>query len=376
MPMSGHNASWPLVLAVMALSIMAASPLRAQDAKPFDHRGLAQRALERHIVPGYDRLATAATEFSDAANAVCDRRTATERRRVDKAFGDLVMAWGRIEHIRFGPITESRRLERILYWPDRRGLGLRQVERALQTHDPSVLDSLQLAGKSVALQGLTAAEQILFGNGKEALLSRSPEVEFRCSYLRAVAANLARIASEVVAAWREADGYRQIWLSPGEGNPAFLKPSETTLALAKAFGEGLERVRDERIAAPLGLGKQRTRLPAVFAKSGRTIALIAANVAGTQELFNEGGLGDAILATSLSQPALDISASVDLIRRELATARQQVSSVSNDKAFPSESFASPLIATGFPLKNARAQADELLSLTAGLTLGFNASDGD
>jgi hypothetical protein len=35
-----------------------------------------------------------------------------------------------------------------------------------------------------------------------------------------------------------------------------------------------------------------------------------------------------------------------------------------------------MIAMGYPLKNARVIAGELLSLTAGLTLGFNASDGD
>ena len=51
-----------------------------------------------------------------------------------------------------------------------------------------------------------------------------------------------------------ADGYARHWLNPGEGNPHFLKRSETTLALAKALDNGLERVRDEWIAAPLGLG--------------------------------------------------------------------------------------------------------------------------
>jgi hypothetical protein len=36
----------------------------------------------------------------------------------------------------------------------------------------------------------------------------------------------------------------------------------------------------------------------------------------------------------------------------------------------------PFVAVGFPLKNARQQLTALLGLTAGVSMGFNASDGD
>lgn len=365
-------------LALLAvLCLLPLRPIRAEGGKPFDHQGLAQRALERHIRPGYDRFATTAADFSAAVTAFCEARKPAGRRRLDDAFGALVRAWGRIEHIRFGPITEDRRLERVLLWPDRRGLGQRQVERAIRKRDQSVLDSNQLAAKSVALQGLLAAELVLYGGDRAQLTSRSEEGAFRCSYARAIAANLAQIGSELRAAWQKPEGFSHLWLTPGPDNPLFLEPRETTMALAKAFGEGLERVRDERIGGPIGFNPQRVRTPAVLTRSRRTMTLITANVVGLQNLFNEGGIGDAILATGMTHPSIGIAANVDLVRRELATARKEVSSVGRGpEIFQADSSVQRLIASGFPLKNAAFQTAALLSVTAGLTLGFNASDGD
>jgi hypothetical protein len=46
------------------------------------------------------------------------------------------------------------------------------------------------------------------------------------------------------------------------------------------------------------------------------------------------------------------------------------------KPFDDPDITVRLISMGFPLKNARAQLTTLMAATAGLTLGFNSSDGD
>src|SRR5690606_25449867 len=84
-------------------------------------------------------------------------------------FAALVGAWSQAEIIQFGPITEDNRSERILFWPDRKSIGLKQVQAAIADHDESATDPDRISGKSVAMQGLGALDFILFGTGSDDL---------------------------------------------------------------------------------------------------------------------------------------------------------------------------------------------------------------
>jgi predicted lipoprotein len=95
---------------------------------------------------------------------------------VKDAFAAAVVAWSNVEILRFGPITENRRFERLFHWPDPKGLGQRQIEAALKSRDEAVTQPDELAGKSVALQGLPALEYLLYGNGAE-ILAGAPAVD-------------------------------------------------------------------------------------------------------------------------------------------------------------------------------------------------------
>jgi|GEM_PF-99268 len=359
-------------LAVLFAVAVHGAPAAADDTALFDHAALARRAYERHIAPGYAALANAAGELSQSMGRACAEGTSAQRKSVDAAFDGFVAAWGRIEHIVFGPVTTDNRRERILFWPDRRGLGARQVARALGQRDAAVLDAQTLAGKSVALQGLGALELVLFGEGaKEADADARAH---RCRYGAAIAANLAAITEAIRADWSRPDGFSRYWLDPGSGNPLYLKPAETTLALAKSFDQGLERVRDERLGGPLGLGPQRIKTPAVLTSSRRTMRLVRANIEGLLGLFSEGGLKDAIILAGGARTGA-VTAKAELIANELRTARGIAEEViASSQPFEGET-ARRLIAIGYPLKNARVLTGELLTQTAGLTFGFNASDG-
>jgi predicted lipoprotein len=359
----------------LAIVLQPAAPVAA-ETPTFDHAGLARRALERYILPGYTRLADAAKSLSHAMDRYCAEGAGPQRQAVNQAFDAFVAAWGRIGHVRFGPVTTDNRWERILFWPDRRGLGARQVTKALGSRDPSVLDPKALASKSVALQGLGALEIALFGS--EADLASDPESRaHRCRFASAVAANLAAITRTLADEWTRPDGYARDWLAPGPGNPAFLNPSETTMALAKSFGQGLERTRDERLGVPLGLTAQKSKTPPVLQASGRTLRLVRAEIDGLFDLYTEGGMLDAILATKIQGQEEHISGNAKVVTNELKTARGVADELVDVRdPFTTDASRRRMIAMGFPLKNARVIAGELLSLTAGLTLGFNASDGD
>lgn len=364
--------------AILGVALVASTVQASgfETSKPFDHAGLARQALEKHVVPGYEKLASAATGLSQAIDRHCAQPSRTLPKYVTKAFDDFVVAWGRVEHINFGPITKENRKEKLLFFPDRRGLGARQVTRSLQTRDPDVTDVNKLASKSVALQGLGALEIVLFRDAGSK--PETPEAQkHRCQFARAISGNLANRTQQMRDEWKLEDGFRHHFLNPGPGNPLFFKPSEVTQVLAKSLDQGLERIREERIAGPLGLGKQRRRLAAVLERSGRTFRLTVANLEGLRDLYTAGGMQNAILATDRAKGVASLPASSRLVLNELNTAHKIAKKVVGvSKPFDDPGIPSQLIAMGFPLKNARGQLTVLMAATAGLTLGFNSSDGD
>ena len=366
------------MVAALLLALTACVPTWASavEPRPFDHAGLARQVLERHIVPGYARLTEAAKKLSRTLDRDCERPFGKPPKPVDASVRNLVDAWGRIEHINFGPVTDDNRLERILFFPDRRGLGARQVARALETREAAVTDAATLAGRSVALQGLGALDIVLYGSGRSD--SETPEQRaHRCAYARAIAANLATLAQAILDAWSAPDGYRQHWLNAGPGDSVFVKPSETTLALAKALNQGLERVRDERLGAALGLGKQRRKMPAVLDKGGLSLALIKADLDGMLDMYEGGGMHAAIAPPDMKDDSDGIGTKAKLVASEMKTARDEVAGVVRiPSPFESAASSGRLISAGFPLKNARELVHGLLTTRANLSLGFNSSDGD
>ena len=159
-------------------------------------------------------------------------------------------AWSYAEIIRFGPVTEQNRLERMLFWPDRKGIGLKQVQAALAAKDATAADPAQLPAKSVAMQGLGALEFVLFGTGAEALAAR----------VIPIAARMARRSppisrpwpASVDAAWAKDGGFAGQWAQPGPGNPLYQSGTEAVTELLEVFVNGLELVRDVRLGGFLG----------------------------------------------------------------------------------------------------------------------------
>jgi predicted lipoprotein len=363
-------------MAFAAVVLVSLTAVAQDTGQPFDHAALARTVLERHIEPRYTRLAAATRQLSDALDQYCARPGISLPKRVNAAFDAVVKAWGNIEHVNFGPITVDNRLERFLFFPDRRGLGARQVARALATSDPAVTDAASLATRSVALQGLGALDIVLFTRG-EAERSTPEQRLHRCRYAHAIAVNLANISRAVLEDWTKADGYRRQWLNPGPENATFVKPSETTMTLAKSFNQGLERVRDERLGASMGLVRNKAKMPPVLDKSNRSLTLVAADIEGLLELYELGGMHAAIAPADLTNDTDGVASKARIVTSELRSAVGIVSKlVGRPRPFDDIETKRRLIVVGFPLKNARELAAEVLSLRAGLALGFNSSDGD
>jgi hypothetical protein len=356
-----------------ALALLLAFCLWPQTTRSaeFDHTGLAQQSLERHIRPGYEQLLTAAQKLETALETFCGAPPSSDPEPVKEAFTVALLAWSRIEHLRFGPIQKKARHARMVFWPDRKGLGRRQVARALKARDKSVLSGETLQGKSVALQGFGALEYILFAKGHEQLSKPGPVRNHRCAFMQAIAANITHISQVVLKQWSGTGDYAATFLQPGPDNAVYLEPKEVTFEIAKSLIVGLERVRDIRIAGPLGLQrKSRRRRSAAFERSGLSTRVITANLEGLVDLFEKGGLMERIGAHELG---MDKAIQFDLVQ---SLKQLRSISVPMKAAVEDPEMEDRLMAVGFPLRNAREEVSRVMADAAGLALGFNALDGD
>ena len=358
----------------MAVSVAAAALLLAglSTAKAeVDHAAIAKAALDGVIRPGYAELAKSADALSGRIAALCATPSAPALAAAKEAFATTVAAWSKIEIYRFGPIIQDQRYERIFYWPDPKGLGLRQVQTVLKAKDATVTDPDQLAAKSVALQGLPALEYLLYGDGADTLTQGGGDGAFRCGFAASVATNVDRVSRNVGEGWREGAAYAKAFLGPVPAGPLYHSAKEVTLELFKSFTTGIELVRDQKLAKPLGENPEHSRPRlAAFWRSGLSFQNMACNLAGVRDLFAKGGFAAVVAEESPGVEGsveFDLDHAIDVLRAMNMTMQQAVQD---------EDTRAKLEALRVSLKGASQTAGDMISRVAALSFGFNAMDGD
>lgn len=252
-----------------------------------------RRSIDGFVRPAYASLHDHARSLTVSVRKLCAAPSQGELDAARAAFDATVDAWSSAEIIAFGPIKENNRLERMLFWPDRKSIGLKQVQAALADKDPTATDPARLAGKSVGMQGLGALEFVLYGDGADALAGKDDP--YRCAYGAAVAGNIETMAGEVSDAWNKPDGFAALWANPGPQNPLYRDGNEAVTELVGVFINELEMVRDVRLKAFFG-GKPDADKPkqAIYWRSRSTTKSLAGNLSGMDALFQASKLGNAL----------------------------------------------------------------------------------
>lgn len=336
-----------------------------------DHSQLARDAVSKVIRPGYQALAEQTAILEKKTDALCAAPSEAALQNVRAAYAETVARWSRVEIFRFGPVNHEHRYERLFFWPDPKGIGLRQVQRALVNNDESVTTRETLAEKSVALQGLPAFEYLAYGKEADALAEDGGKDAFRCRFAAAIAANMAAISKELEAAWDEDAPFTKDFLDPGPNDPLYRAPKDVTLELFKAFSGGIELVRDQKLGKPLGESEARARPRlAAFWRSDLAFANMTGNLEAVRALFVDGGFAAIVEGES---PGVEKSILFDLYR--------VIKILDAEKAPIAEAVREPaqrnkLEALRVALKSARETASTLIAQGAGLSFGFNAMDGD
>ena len=355
-------------LALAAAALCAGVVVAHAEA---DHGQVASDAAGKVIRPGYHDLAVATASLRSKVDALCAAPSEGGLDEAKEGFAATVAAWSKVEILRFGPVNRDHRYERLFFWPDPKGIGLRQVQRALIKKDETVTAEKTLAEKSVALQGLPALEYLLYGKGAETMTSEGEAGAFRCRFAAAIAANMATISTDLEEAWGPDAPFTKAFLDPGPNDPLYRAPKDVTLELSKAFSAGIELVRDQKLGKPLGDNAEhaRPRL-AAFWRSSLTFPNMVGNLEGVQALFVEGGFAEIVAAES---PGVEKSILFDLERvtKSLGAERVTIAEAVREPAQRNK-----LEALRVALKSARDTAAALIAQGAGLSFGFNAMDGD
>ncbi len=352
---------------VIALALVAAvcggdQAVAEARLAPGSVRMVMERTVEDFILPGYRSFEQASGELVASTKALCAAPGSSSLAAARQAFDAVTLKWAGVEMVRFGPVMSENRLERVLFWPDRKSTGLKQAQAALATSDASVLDAANMPAKSVAVQGLGALEFALFGTGSQKLETGD---SFRCGYAAAIAQNIHSIAGSLVAGWRDPDGALAKWTDQSSTEDV----QESLNELVATLVHGLENVRDQRLLAFLDPdGKDKPRL-ALFWRSGQTLPVLHANVVGLARLFDESAM-DALLPE-------DEASIADSIRFEFSELANLLDiSVPVAEALKQETLRSRLATSDVVLRSLLDRLDRQYAPATGLSSGFSFADGD
>ena len=287
-----------LAPALLALGLACAIARPAFPASPQDKADVVRAAIENHIRPAYAAFHASTGALAAAVTELCAKPGGPSLAQARDAFAGAVKAWSFIEFVQFGPVREDNRLEKILFYPDRRGIGLRQIQALLAKPDPAELAGNGMAGKSAALQGLPALEFLLHGTGAEAL-AEPGEGGWRCQVGRAIAANLDANAGALVTGWGIDGEIVRLLTHPGGANPLFANKDEALAAILKVLPNGYELIAETRLAPFLGedAGQAKAKA-AIWWRSGLTADALRQNVLGLQALAEASGALDQLAGVS------------------------------------------------------------------------------
>ncbi|WP_422378734.1 imelysin family protein [Roseibium sp.] len=281
-----------------SLLLALAITLPALPAGAADLNTPLQAVISSYIGPATQNFATAAAKLPGAVEAVCADNSNTNQQALTAAFSETVDRFARIHFLRFGPLLEDDRLNRLSFLPDPRGIAQRQIRKVYAAKDESVLDVQSLREKSVALQSLTAFELIAFDKSANLVLgTEEKNRDFTCRYALAIAQNAAAISVAVAADWADPDGYRKLLLTGGADNPRFRSSKEAFETVYNAFTTALTIVKDQDLLPALGTSTEKAkprRFP--YSRSGNAVTYLTAELDGVRDAIFSMPLKDMMSA--------------------------------------------------------------------------------
>ncbi|MCB1860095.1 MAG: imelysin family protein [Gammaproteobacteria bacterium] len=340
-----------LKLCLIVLLLLACAGVQAYDF---------QAIADRHIMPAYQQLAAETAALESAAVSFCAAPSANDLQELQQRYRSAFLAWQGTQHLRFGPVQYLMREHRFAFWPDNRGAVGRHLSQLIE--DPALLQAdFDISQKSVAVQGFSAMERLLFGN-------TVPDAT-RCRVIAAIAVNLHQMADGLYRDWFSSEtAFVRTFANPAPDNPLYASSQALAGQLLNSLHTELELILTQKLAQPLGSSPAKANgKRAEGWRSSSALPAIEVNLQACQDLYR---LAFASMLAD-SAPAAQIEAAFE---QALTTLSQIVLPLSRAV---SDTGQRELI---IKLQQQLAQLKQLiardLAETLGLSLGFNSLDGD
>ncbi len=362
-----------LLLVVLAeCSSAQSSTSRIGEAR---YQEVAASLTERHVVPRYESLAASALKFHEIVGPMCGAAPPRRLERTRMQFHNLFDRWAAVAHVQHGPVELLMRSFRIQFWPDKRGRAGRQIAELIRSRNIAALKPEHFARESVAIQGLTAAERLLFEEKYANALSSGSADDFPRKLLVAISNNLAEMSRALAADWSQGQGtFLSELRSPGSEHSRFASNREVVAAFVRGFYMSLQMMTDLKLDKLLGKTIDFSRPKRTESwRSGRSLRNIVANLSALQAMYEgSGGFGlrallgseQAVLEEHISKAFMKSLAKAQIIEFTLVQAvvdplgREQVLSLARE------------------LRALKALVRNRFAPAIGAPLGFNALDGD
>ncbi|MBO6725072.1 MAG: hypothetical protein JJ911_05350 [Rhizobiaceae bacterium] len=350
---------WKLAVALLAATLIS---LHSASARSIT----GERVAESFALPVLQVLLDAAGETEGKLSRLCEAPSEAALATARDAFSNLVRAWGRVTILRFGPLTSENRFDRLFFWPDPRGIALRQVQQVLAK---GAADLSALGEGSVALQGLPALEFVLFGTGASEMTNADDD--FRCRMAHAIAANIVSVATETRDSWQADTEFSRTFRAPDPQSDLYRTANEVDVEVIKALTTLFQYVRMAELLPAMGDSLETARgRRAPLWRSMLTFELAAQQLTAANDLLRTAGYRN-----RLPEERRWV---VDTIRIEIETAIRLLSEIESE---PQNAFGIPDDRNNIAFAlSAVARADTILlrylTQLLGLYVGFNALEGD
>jgi len=350
------------------LSVVSVVATGASWASVPDNLG--ERLAQNYVQPAMAEFGDSASALRHALHAWCASHGKADMQPVQSAFTRTVKAWGGIEFLRFGPLTQKNRFEKLAFWPDPRGVVQRQVRTLLASKDPAALADGALASRSVAMQGLPALEYVLYDS--PGLLKTGASTVFdsyACDYAVAVASNVSSIAGDLKQEWSANSAFGNEFIHPSPANPLYRSQEEVAAEAVKALSTGLEFARNVKLWPSLADSAQKSRpRQAAWWRSDLALPTLIANVQGMKAFYEAG---------DYLYPASEAWIGSSFVG-ELNSAATTLTALKGTwgELVANETDWGRLALVSLVLKNAKDLVDQHVAPALGVTIGFNALDGD
>lgn len=324
------------------------------------------RIADEHIVPGYAELAARSENLADVLNGYCAAPNADALNQARMAYAQSYRAWQAMQHVRFGPVQWLNREYRFQLWPDKRGSVRRHLDTLLASADADELNPERFAAGSVAVQGYSALERLLWDD-VDALQSGSRA----CAVVHAIGVNLRDMTQNLHADWVRPDGHRVLFVSATQGNATYASRDELMGKLLNSLVTQLQWMQETKLGRPLGEGKKRVRPQQAEAwRSGETLHALAANMRGASALYQVAFAPQLNPQSPLAAEIATDFAEAQRILNDLGL-EHDIAALLNDAVHVQQ-----LEALQSHIARLRERIGGEMATTLGLALGFNSLDGD